>query len=311
MRRRWMGGAVLASCLLSFGWALAQEPEKKGEAAQGDEAKMQGTWLGREAREPVAGPPEMVTMVVRGTECELKSSRPGLGLKATLALDPAANPKRAGFLIKESATDPNYVGRISLAIYRIDEDGTLTLAANKPGEATRPAKFEPGGEGKVFVFKKWQPGMILPGNPPEMKVLEKRIGTWTAESVIKPGPWNPTERKISGTETVEWVLGGRFQQTSTNNRPANPDGMSLLTYDPQLKAYRGWHADDQGNVSEMTGQWDEAAQTLNLTSEGKNGFRAVALIKFVGPDSIEWQMTIKDPDGKAMLEITGRLARKK
>jgi uncharacterized protein (TIGR03067 family) len=308
----WMAGAWLVSCLLSVGWAVAQEPEKKGEAAKADEARLQGTWIGREAREPVAGPPEMITMTVRGAQCEFKTSRPGLGLKGTLTLNPAANPKQADFLIKESADpDPKYVGKTALAIYKIDEDGTLTLAANEPGVATRPEKFEPGNEGKVFVFKKWEPGMILPGNPPELKVLEKRIGTWAAETVVKPGPWNPTGHKATGVETTEWVLGGRFQQARNANRPANPDNVMLFTYDPQVKAFRSWYFDDQGGTIEMTGQWDEAAQTLNWTSEAKNGFRATAAMRIAGPDSIEWQMVVKDPDGKVMLEMTGKLVRKK
>ncbi len=265
MRRAWM-----VACLLSVGWAVAQEPEKKGDAATADEAKVQGTWLGRDAREPVAGPPVTITMVVRGTQFELTSSRPGFGYKGTLALNPAANPKQVAFLIKEGPDPENkHAGKISLAIYRIDEDGTLTVAANEPGVAARPEKFEAADQTPVFVFKKWEPGMALPGNPPELKVLEKRIGTWTTETVIKPGPWNPTGHKANGVETTEWILGGRFQQTRNTNRPANPDNMFLCTYDPQLKAFRGWHADDQGNHSQWTGQWDEATQTLSWASDGR------------------------------------------
>jgi len=143
-----------------------------------------------------------------------------------------------------------------------------------------------------------------------MKVLEKRIGTWTTETVVKPGPWNPTGRTATGIETTEWILGGRFQQTRNTNRPANPDGLFICTYDPQLKAYRAVNLDDQGFINDMTGQWDEAAQTMNWTSE-KNGFRAAGATRFVGPDNIEWQLVVKDPDGKVMLDISGKLARKK
>jgi len=311
MRRMRMAGALLVACVVSVGWAVAQEPEKKGDATA-DEAKMQGTWLGRDAREPVAGPPVTITMIVRGTQFELTSSRPGFGYKGTLALNPATNPKQVAFLIKEGPDPENkYAGKISLAIYKIDEDGTLTVAANEPGVATRPEKFERVDESVVVVLRKWQPGMILPGNPPELKVLEKRIGTWTTETVVKPGPWNPTGQKATGVETTEWILGGRFLQTRNANRPANPDNMSLCTYDPQLKAFRTWYCDDQGFVNDMTGQWDEAAQTLNWTSEAKNGFRATAAMRIAGPDNIEWQMAVKDADGKVMLEMAGKLERKK
>ena len=268
MRRMWMAGALLVCCSLSLGWAVAQEPERKGEAAQSDEARLQGTWVGREAGEPVFRQP---MMIVRGTQYEFKLPGNEIEFKGVLTLNPAANPKQVDILIKESSDpDQKYIGKSALAIYKIDEDGTLTLALSEPGVAARPGKLEPSEEGKVFVFKKWEPGMILPGNPPELKVLEKRIGTWATETVVKPGPWNTTGQKITGTETTEWILGGRFQQARNANRPANPDGLFLSTYDTQLKAFRGWYHDDQGNSSEWTGQWDEAAQTLNWTSEAKN-----------------------------------------
>ena len=309
MRRMWMVAALLVSCFLSLQWAGAQEPEKKGEAAKSDEARLQGTWIGREAGEPAFRQP---MMIVRGRQCEFKYPAAEIEFKGVLTLNPAANPKQVDFLIKESSEpDPKYIGKSALGIYKIDEDGTLTLALSEPGVATRPGKLEPSEEGKVFVFKKWEPGMILPGNPPELKVLEKRIGTWATETVVKPGPWNTTGHKGTGTETTEWILGGRFQQTRNTNRPANPDNLFLCTYDPQLKAFRAWNLDDQGFVSEMTGQWDEAAKTLNWVSEDKNRFRGTASIRFVGPDNIEWQLAVKDPDGKVMLEITGKLERKK
>ena len=306
--------AWLVSCFLSLPWAGAQEPDKKGEAAKADEAKIQGTWIGHVAREPAAGPPEMITMIVRGAQCEFKSSRPGVEYKGTLALNPAANPRQVDFLIKESGdTDQRHVGKTSLGIYKIDEDGPLPLAANEPGVATRPEKFEPAPpQGTVvFVFKKWAPGMALPGNPPELKVLEKRIGTWATETIVKPGQWAPKGHKATGIETTEWILGGRFQQSRGANRPADPDGMFVCTYDTQIKAFRGWYLDDQGNKSEFTGQWDEAAQTLNWTSGDKDGVRTTSSTRFVGPDNIEWQLTTKDPEGKVMLEVAGKLVRKK
>ncbi len=301
MRRTWMAGALLAALCVSAGWA-AEEPQK------GDEAKLQGTWLGRNTGLP-EHPRNQLVMTVQGAQSEFKGGGEGAQFKGTLAFNFAANPKQVDFVVKD-ASDPKYVGKSALAIYKLGEDGTLTIAANEPGNAARPEKFEGSEQTQVFVFKKWQPGMILPGNPPELKVLEKRIGTWASEVVVKPGPWNPAGRKITGIETTEWILGGRFQQTRNANRPANPDGLFLCTYDTQLKAYRAVNFDDQGFINDMTGQWDEAAQTMNWTSE-KNGFRATGATRFVGPDNIEWQLTVKDPDGKVMLEMAGKLARKK
>jgi uncharacterized protein (TIGR03067 family) len=297
----WMAGVLLVALCVSAGWA-AEEPQK------GDKAKLQGTWLGRNTGLP-EHPRNQLIMTVKGAQSEFTAAAPGPEFKGTLVLNSAANPKQVDFAVKECSR-PEYVGKSALAIYKLDEDGTLTIAANEPGNAARPEKFEGSEQTQVFAFKKWQPGMILPGNPPEMKVLEKRIGTWTTEVVTKPGPWNPTGRTMTGTETTEWVLGGRFQQTRNMNRPANPDGLFICTYDPQLKAYRAVNFDDQGFINDMTGQWDEAAQTMNWTSE-KNGFRATGASRHVGPDNIEWQLVVKDPDGKVMLDISGKLTRKK
>jgi len=309
MRRMGMAGALLAACSVSLGWAVAQEPENKAEDAKSDQARMQGAWI---SREPVGPAREQFTMTVQGSQCEVKAARSGAAFKGTLTLNPAANPKQADFAVKESPDpDQKYVGKSALGIYKIGEDGTLTLAANEPGVAVRPEKFEAIDQTIVFVFEKWRPGMTLPGNPPELKVLERRIGTWATQTVAKPGPWAPAGRTVTGIETTEWILGGRFQQTRNANRPGSPDNLFLCTYDTQLKAYRALNLDDQGYINEMTGQWDDAAQTLNWTSDGKNGFRAVAAIRFVGPDNTEWEMTIKAQDGKVMLEMAGKLVRKK
>lgn len=304
MRSIWSTGALLITLSVGAGWVAAQEPPK------GDEAKLQGTWMGQVIGGMPGKPDNRFVMTVQGAQCEFTSGVPGAEFKGTLVLNAAANPRQVDFVVKE-CPDAKYVGKSALAIYKFNDDGSFTLAANEPGNAGRPEKFEGNEQTPVFVFKKWEPGMLLPGNPPELKVLQRRIGTWTVQTTVKPGPWNPAERKITGTETTEWVLGGRFMQTRTTNRPANPDGISLVTYDPQRKAYRGWWADDQGNTSEMTGQWDETAQTLSLTSDAKDGFRAASTLRFVGPDSAEWQLTVTASDGKVMLEMDGRLARKK
>jgi uncharacterized protein (TIGR03067 family) len=310
MRKMWTAGTLLATCLLSFTWALSQDREEKAGAARGDEARLQGTWVGRVVQQPATERAELITVVVRGGHWELKTALRGLHLKGTLTVNPAGDPKQVDLTITEAPgfkAEP--IREVALGIYRIGADGTLTVAVNDIGEATHPQAFERALSTTVFEFRKWQPGMILPANPPELKVLETRIGTWTTETVFKPGPWNPTERKVTGTETTEWILGGRVQRTRNANRPANPDSMLLLTYDPQAKVFRSWFFDDQGGHNEMTGKWDEAAQTLNWTAEN-NGFPIAAATHFVDSDNIDWKLTIMNPDGKIMLEVIGKLVRK-
>lgn len=147
-------------------------------------------------------------------------------------------------------------------------------------------------------------------NPPELRVLERRIGVWETETTIEPGEWNPQGSKTKGIETTEWVLGGRFQQTKATNRPDGPDGVFLVTYDTRKKAFRAWFFNDEGHASEWVGKWDKAKQTFSLTWDS-NGIRFVSHTHFIDKDNITWDLVAKNKEGKVLLKITVKLKRKK
>jgi uncharacterized protein (TIGR03067 family) len=306
MHRTWTVAALLSLCCLPLAWAMAEEAEKKPDPAKADEAALQGGWVALMG-EPK--PDDEVLMVVEGNRVTLTVAGHGPRIKGTVTLKPAATPKQVDVVIAE-AGNPDTVGKTSLGIYKLDVDGTWTLAANAPGVAARPEKFEPTDQTKVFVFRKWQPGMALPGNPPELKVLERRIGTWVTEVVVQPGPWAPKGDQYTGTETIEWVLGGRFQQSRATNRPARPDGLFLTTYDAQRKAFRGWFHSDEGYSHEWTTHWDEATQTFRGTSEAPDGMRATSEWRFTGPDTTENHVVVKNADGQVMFDMTAKSKRK-
>jgi uncharacterized protein (TIGR03067 family) len=299
-----MMAALLALFCLPLGWAAAEEVVKQ--PVQTDEAALQGAWvslMGEPGREL-----EMF-MLIEGNRVAMSLGGPRPQIKGTLTLRPTVIPKQMDLTITET-DNPEMVGKAALGIYKLEVDGTWTLAGNGPGVAERPETFEAAGPAKVFTFRKWQPGMALPGIPPELKVLERRIGTWATEVVIQPGPWAPNGAKYTGTETVEWILGGRFQQTRFTGRPANQDSLSLLTYDAQRKAFRAWYHSDEGFSGEHTGQWDEAAQTLLWTSEMPNGMSSTVEWRFPGPDTTEGHVVIKNADGQVMFDMTAKAKRK-
>lgn len=53
-----------------------------------------------------------------------------------------------------------------------------------------------------------------PPKPPELKVLERLIGTWDATAVFKVAEWTPNEVRTTSKVTRQWVLNGRFIQDS-------------------------------------------------------------------------------------------------
>ena len=67
---------------------------------------------------------------------------------------------------------------------------------------------------------------------PEMKVLEKRIGTWKTVTHIKPAAWTPDGGESKGDEKIELVLGGRFIQGKVRTQPGDVEALWLATYDP-------------------------------------------------------------------------------
>lgn len=43
-----------------------------------------------------------------------------------------------------------------------------------------------------------------------------------------------------------------------------------MTYDPQMKAYRGWWFNSEGHTSKWTGEWDDKTETISF-SDSDNG----------------------------------------
>ena len=88
--------------------------------------------------------------------------------------------------------------------------------------------------------------------PPEMKVLEKMVGTWDDESLTKVAKWTPKETRHASTLKVEVVLGGRFLQGKGFDKQGKFEHLQMWTYDPQKKVYRWWIFHSNGFASEMT-----------------------------------------------------------
>jgi len=115
------------------------------DATVSDREKLQGTWVGKEL-----GQEGEVKVIFSADTIDFKGAHPQEWYKGTAVLNEELTPKQADFSISECPM-PNYVGKLSKAIYRLEENA-LTLAGSEPGDENRPSSFEPSGGTRVFQF---------------------------------------------------------------------------------------------------------------------------------------------------------------
>jgi uncharacterized protein (TIGR03067 family) len=115
-----------------------------------DSATLQGTWKGQEKGIQTGANVEGPLLVISGTNLELRGANTNEWYKATFTLREDTNPKQLIAVVTDCPF-PQYVGKTSQAIYRI-ENGTLTLAANEPGNPAVPANFD-APNARVILFK--------------------------------------------------------------------------------------------------------------------------------------------------------------
>ena len=113
------------------------------DAPVSDREKLQGTWVGKEL-----GREGEVRIIFSGDTIDFKGASPQEWYKGTGVLHEELTPKQGDFTITECPM-PDYVGKLTKAIYKIEEN-TLTLAGSEPGDENRPSSFEPSGGARVF-----------------------------------------------------------------------------------------------------------------------------------------------------------------
>ncbi|MAG94017.1 MAG: hypothetical protein CMJ48_09735 [Planctomycetaceae bacterium] len=150
-------------------------------------------------------------------------------------------------------------------------------------------------------------------HPPEYQILNRRVGTWTTETTIKPGPRFPDGAKANGEETISWSMNKKALLGRGSSQPGNAESMSIWTHDPKYKVFRAWYFDSHGNQprTSSTGTWDESKQTLTFRFTDLDGGTSVSRMKFVGNDEMHWSGVWKDKDGGIVMEIGGTSIRKK
>lgn len=112
--------------------------------------------------------------------------------------------------------------------------------------------------------KAWMDYMT-PG--PVHEMIAKSNGDWTEEITFWMAPDAPPT-KTTANATNKMILGGRYQYSSvTGDMMGMPfEGVSILGYDNAKKIFQSTWMDNFGTgITNMTGTWDEATNTVNFT----------------------------------------------
>lgn len=145
--------------------------------------------------------------------------------------------------------------------------------------------------------------------PPELKVLDRLLGSWNVECTEKEGE---RETRITGTATTEWILGGHFLQWKGTRNPGGIENTQIIGFDPVKKQYTMWYFDSAGiSVGPVGGQWDENEKTLTWRGTFQDDVSFVNRERFVDSDTTEWHFTVSRTDGTVLFEQQGKSTRKK
>jgi hypothetical protein len=148
---------------------------------------------------------------------------------------------------------------------------------------------------------------------PELRVLEKWIGTWDEVLTNKPTEWLPTAGTSTAVTKREWALDGKFVRAEGHWEPAKTKYLHLMTYDPAVGKYRSWYFDSANSIPRdaVTGVWDEKTATMTWEGVHENGVRTKGTHRIVDEDHQEWSVTATNRAGTVVMDLSGKSTRRK
>ena len=142
--------------------------------------------------------------------------------------------------------------------------------------------------------------------PPEMKALERLVGTWNVEQENKV----PEQARLNYVLKAKAILGGRFiQQMGASHGEAKPTQMGMYTYDVNKKDYHYWFFMSSGFFAESIGTWDESSQTFTFTNSLPGGGRATITTRFLRETEFIFSMTTRNAGGEIGYQMEGKAVR--
>jgi hypothetical protein len=142
---------------------------------------------------------------------------------------------------------------------------------------------------------------------PELKELNHYLGQWEDEIAGRP--------EVKRTENCEWILDGRFLRQSwfTDAADGTPPahGLTIMTFDPERKAYRSWAFLATGSVNENEGVWDATTKTFTWGHRLPNKSETVVTKASFAVDAAQsWSIVKTDEHNKVIREVAGRSIRR-
>lgn len=149
---------------------------------------------------------------------------------------------------------------------------------------------------------------------PEIKVLERFVGTWMQETTINAAKWTPTATHANGTMDAEWSLDHHFIRAESLCKDADLQektfrDLRMITWDAESQKYKSWYFDSMGFSSQSLGTWDEKENELTFKSDLGHGIHMLNSIRFVDEGTQEWTLKAEDKAGTVFLDMQGTMKR--
>lgn len=157
----------------------------------------------------------------------------------------------------------------------------------------------------AVVFSRTAHADDAPKRSAELQVLDRFVGVWDLRVSVKVA--GKKEETQEGVETRKWSRGGGFVLFEN---AAPPEFHMLLTYDPDTKKYPGVLMSGTSHLP-VTATWDEQSQTMTFKGTYPDGGKLLSKHRFPDRDHAESFVTISNPEGKVVVELSHKQIRRK
>ncbi len=147
-----------------------------------------------------------------------------------------------------------------------------------------------------------------PAPAPELQILDRWRGTWDVEARRRV----PQPATVTYIDTYQWVLDRRFIRGNSGPRSDGTTGMSMATYDPQMRAYRFWSFESTGFAFELIpAHWNQDTRTMEWDGGLFSPVAITGRVQFIDDDTIHWSTLLRDWKGTVILDMEGTSIRRR
>ncbi len=147
---------------------------------------------------------------------------------------------------------------------------------------------------------------------PEMKVLDRYVGSWEETVVNNPAAWTPEKIVTKAITKRQWILNGNMIENKGTWSPGDRTFLHLMTYDAQRKKYVQWYFPEESPSGQTyEGTWDAKTSTFTFNGMLVEGIHSTGQQKWIDRDTFTWTLKAKDSAGNVVLDMEGKCVRKK